>query len=256
MPDTSPDFETQLKLLRAQVARLITENLALRQQLDQLTRQKGEMPVKAIAEAALRSVVAAEDAMSRATSDGRRYTIPTLEASLRGIVVAQEGTIVLRVASPEQSVPASMLGTVRVTVAQVPGAIQPVPADVVAPAGGLVNALERAQAMFAGWAGRGATAAGDVVTAVTQLLGTGPAWDVKDLKAGLESMIDAATRLATSVTGRVPKRDVDACLATTRELREIVRSSEPATLPSREYVEHLATGVDRLVEACAALAPR
>ncbi len=255
MPDRLSDAETELKLLRAQVGRLITENLALRQQLDQLTRQKSEMPVKAIAEAALRSMVAAEETMRRTVPDGRRYTIPTLDASLRGIVVAQEGAIGLRVASPEQSLPASMLGTVRVTVAQVPGAIQPVPADVAAPAAGLVNALERAQRMFAGWAGRGATAAGDVLTAVTQLLGTGPDWEVKDLKAGLESMIDAATRLAESVTGRVPKRAVDACLETTRELRAIGRSSDAAP-PSSSYLERLAAGVDRLVEAYASLAPR
>jgi hypothetical protein len=252
MPDRLSDAETELKLLRAQIGRLITENLALRQQVDQLIRQKAEMPVQAIAEAAMRSVMAAEDAMAREASGDRRYTIPEIEASIRGVVVAREGAIALRVPSPEQPVSPAILGSVHVTVAQVPPPIGSVPRDVIAPTRALESALERAQALFAGWAGRrGATGAEEVVAAVTQVLGTVPEWKLDDLRTGLESVIDAAAALAEKMAGRAPRRVVDACLAASRELREVLRSVQ--TL-SREDMDKLAAGVDRLVETFAALA--
>lgn len=117
--------ERQLKLLRDQVALLISRNLELQRQVEELQREKAEMAVEAVAAGLVRALNAAEAAMAAEAPEGRRYMIPELQVMLRGFLVPRDQTVVLRLPRPEQSIAANQLGSIQMTVTQVPPLVEP-----------------------------------------------------------------------------------------------------------------------------------
>ena len=106
--------------LREQIARLITENLRLREQLREAERERNEVAVPAVAAALVRSIRAAEEAMSAESSGGITYSIPELEITLRGYVSAREETVLLQLPRAESSIPPEHLGSIRMKTSSIP----------------------------------------------------------------------------------------------------------------------------------------
>src|SRR5438034_1267017 len=212
MSNDSIDTETQIRLFREQIAQLISENLDLNRQLEDLKQQRADIPVESIAAAAIRSVRSAERTIAEQVPEGNRYIMPQLQTSLRGFVLQSAGALALRLPFPEHAVPSDLLGTLDMTIAQVPPAMPALPPGVFAPTTPLVAALENAQNMFARWKlRRGAIASRRFVDGVTQLLSMQPFWNLNDLRFALEILADVVTSLAKSLSGHVAVKAIQAC---------------------------------------------
>jgi hypothetical protein len=126
----SDDPQALIKALRDQVARLITENLELRRQLEDLRRVKTDAPIANLAVSALNSIRSAEQTLADLAGDGPRYIISELEAEFKGVIAPQElaaqGTtstgpaLAFRVPLPEYGSAPGHLGSVRMTFEHIP----------------------------------------------------------------------------------------------------------------------------------------
>lgn len=106
--------------LQEQIARLISENLRLREQLRQAERERNEVALPALAAALVHAIRTAEEAMAAESSGAVSYSIPELEITLRGYVSAREETVMLEVPRAESGIPSEHLGSIRLRTARIP----------------------------------------------------------------------------------------------------------------------------------------
>ncbi len=189
---------SEVKLLRDEIARLLTVNIDLRRQLEDLRRERSETPVESLAAAVAQSLRAAQAALvADAGEAAPHYTISDIDATFRGIVVGTPTSLALRLPMPEYGVLPGHLGSIRMALAAAPPpAGSPAPTVKVppSPATRMAAALDSLQTAMGSWpAGRGATAARDMVTRTTQLLGAGNAWDDP------ETLAESAAAIGTTL---------------------------------------------------------
>jgi len=148
------------KSVRDAAARLITDNTALRAQLDTLSRERASIPVDALAVGLAHSVRAANEIL--AATPGPRFVVSDVEAAIRVNLRTSGDAVEVVLTDPTTPVDPASVSTVSMKFAHVPPATS---------AGGLRDALERAQAELSAWP-PGDPAATGALDAVTRLLTT------------------------------------------------------------------------------------
>ena len=208
MADDVEELQRQNKLLRDQIARLLTKTVDLERQLEDVTRARAQSGVDALASALARSVRSANATLAAEAGDQPRFAVSDMEATFRGTVLASSSGVAFRLPVPEYGVLPGHLGEVRMTMATVPppAGTPPAPLPSVAaaaaatpsPEAQLTAALEQAQQMFTGWtAERGKAAASHIVARTTQLLASPQRWNrPRDLAADVKKIADALHSLA------------------------------------------------------------
>src|SRR5688572_17571108 len=140
--------DAEIKALRDQIARLISEKLEIQRQLEEIKREAVDVGVDRFAAAVIRSVRSAERQIAEQVPDAQRHVISELETSLRGFMVERSGTLAIRLPIPEHAAPPDLMGSVRMTISQVPVLSVKPESRVLVPAE-VLETLERTQASFA-----------------------------------------------------------------------------------------------------------
>lgn len=181
--------DTEVKVLRDQIARLITQNLELKRQLEELRREQADATMADIAAAAVHAVRAAEQAIAAASPDGNRYIISELQTTLRGYIAPRADQFVLRLPTAQQAIPPGYLGSLHLTLGQTPTLSTPAAPSLTQ---ALVNALETAQAIFSNWEQTpDAPAAQAVIAQLTHLLALHPNWEGNEFSRAIHALADA-----------------------------------------------------------------
>ncbi len=115
------DPDDPLQPWRDLVARLISQNIELQRQLEELRRAKADSPVEALAASALRSIQTGEAALAEESQGGRRFVIAEMQTTWRGIVQRQGDGLALRLPLPEHAATPGHLGSLGMTFTRVPG---------------------------------------------------------------------------------------------------------------------------------------
>lgn len=118
---TNGERSIGLTPLRDQLARSLSRNLELRQQIEELEREKTGIPIEAATAALVRAMRSGEEAAVEA-SGARRYAISSLQATLRGVLIFEDGEWVLQPPRPEQLLPPEQMGSIDITLARLPEA--------------------------------------------------------------------------------------------------------------------------------------
>jgi hypothetical protein len=159
------DDREQLRLLRGQIAELLSENVALQQQVAELEREKAEMGVDSLTAALVRAVRLAEEAIAIEAIPGQQYVISQFEAALNGVINVRDGNVVINLPQPNQILDANKLGRMQINLARTPAALGSNSVET------LRRTLEEAQAIFSGWSRKeGATRVQDLLTRTSYLL--------------------------------------------------------------------------------------
>lgn len=206
MSDNQPDdIELQLKLLRNQVARLVTQNLELKRQLEDLRRARTDASVESLATSTIQSLRQAEDQINASAQDGRRYAITDFQASYKGMLVPHEGTLDFRVPIPEYGAAAGHLSSVQMTFSRLPVLPgQQVDGSI------LFSRLERIQADFLAWERReGSSEASEVVAQVTYLISLSPQWTSPEFRKGLLAFAETLVRFSKTIQPVFPPQVVE-----------------------------------------------
>lgn len=241
-PDPVINPEAQIKLLRDQIARLISRNLELQRQLDDLKRDRADLAIDEIAAAAVRSVRSAELALAEETGEGRRYTVSQLQTTLRGFLVQPGDRLALRLPLPENSVPPDHLGSLQMTFSQVPTAPPPDAEEA------LVATLEDAQAAFANWHREpGAAHARDVTARLTHLLSIRRQWGQESFVRAVHALADGALGFAHALgQGEIP-RTLQRYQAAAQRVSDVAKSLLEARRAVPKDMARMAAAVARLV---------
>lgn len=118
--DELESFPSTVRKLREQVARLTSQNLALRKRVQELEAEKNEAGVEEVVQAVARSLRLAELAMAEASLGQQRYAISEIETTLRTFVAPRTEGLLLRLPDPEQNVQPGQLSSVQFTLVQAP----------------------------------------------------------------------------------------------------------------------------------------
>jgi hypothetical protein len=164
----------EVQRLRDEVARLVTKNIALEEELRALRATVAEIGLGEVGRSTAASLSRANAALAAEAPPGSpRWTVAEMSAEVRGVLTARGEEIALRVPLAEQPVPAEQLGAVRLTLRQSPRAATTpsvAPSDI-----SLRDAVARLQATAGRWpAGRGTAAAQRIVEQATMVLGLSP----------------------------------------------------------------------------------
>jgi hypothetical protein len=203
MPDDVPGTEKQL---RDALARLMTRNLELVREVEDLKRERSQTAVESIASAVAQSVRSANAAFAAEAEGGPRYTVSEIDATFRGTVLASPAGVALRMPIPEYGVLPGHLGSVRLTIAAVPPpvgesmTVAPPPS----PAVRLTTALEDLQtSLNRRTARQGAAAAKDGMAHATELLASSAQWgDVETLASAAQGIATALRQMVKTVPAR------------------------------------------------------
>ncbi len=250
MSDQTPDELRRLvQELRNQVAKLITENLELSRQLEDLHRAKTDATVDALALSAISSVRTAEQAFADLSTDGTRYVVSELQTRYQGVILPQGEKLAFRVPLPEYGSAPGHLGSVQMTFKHAPppaaAQVQPPPPD------RLRAALERAQSLFMGWPRRaGAAPAAKIADLITRLLGGEPL-EPGALLQQINLLSGLLTAFARGIQAEPPASAVEALQAAARQLAALIRGIDPAAGLSEQDLAALAAAIEQVNESLA-----
>ncbi len=253
MSDQDPnELKRQIQELREQVARLITDNLELGRQLEDLRRAKTDAGVDVLAAGAINSIRQAEQAFAELSPDGPRYVISELQTRYQGVIVPQSGGLAFRVPLPEYGSAPGHLGSVQMTFGHVtPPAGTP---SAPAPAAGrarLAAALEQTQSLLINWPRRsGAPAAGKIVDRLTPLLGGGSR-EPSALLDEVKQIIDLLAGFIEDIRLEKPPSAVSACRAALKQLSAIVARLDPGAVTDAD-IANLSAAVEQLNQSLSA----
>jgi len=243
------DPQNRIKLLRDQVARLISRNLELERQLEDLKRAKADTGIESLAGTVVRSVQSAQQAMADETPGGLRYVVSELETTFRGILLQVEDRLVLRLPLPENGVRPGHLSTLRMSLAQVPQSVLPEAASK------LSTALERAQLLFSGWTRRaGAKIAGELQVLLTCLLATPKPWEGEGFVRNMQGLAATIDRLSITLTRKKPPRVRQGVRGPTGAFLEMTKRLRQEQALQAEDAENLAASLEGLVRRLSAMA--
>lgn len=233
--------EVEVRLLRAQVERLTNRNLDLQRQVEELARQKAEMTVEEIVAGLQRTIRAAEEAMAEEAAEGRRYVIPELQVTLRGVFSYSDKGLVFGLARPEQTVPAAQLGNAQLTVTEVPSVTSP--KLILA----LREALEKMQVAFSEWGKElGATEAKDMVSRASHLLTFVSRCGEEEFLRATLGLAEAMHRFGEAAAKELPPDRLAAYQAAAERLTTLTLKLTEAGRASPTDMERFADALDGL----------
>jgi hypothetical protein len=245
--------DREIKLLKDQIARLISKNLEIKHQLEELRREKAEIPMESLAVLTVRSAHAAEDAIAQESPDGKGYVVSHLETMLRGFFVQRGEQLALRLPYPERAAPSEDLSALKMTFAKIPPPANTPATRAPSPAENLVGALERAQASLgARQVGYDAHEPLQVLVHVTRLLDMYPRWVGDEFTDELQRLAEAAMEFETA---QVPTASLENYGAAARQLRDHVRSVAQSRLVTPKDMETLGLLVDHIAQSYKAVTP-
>jgi cell division septum initiation protein DivIVA len=245
---TRRESEAQLKVLRDQIARLVTQNLELTQKIEVLEQEKAELGVDLIARSLVQATRTAQQAIAAEAGDGGGYTIPELEVTVRGLLSRRGSDVAVRFPRPEDRIGADQLTSLRMTVVQVP------PLQLSEQVRNLADALEGAQAAFAGWDREpGSAAASETLTRLTHLLSLRERWGDEEFVASARALAEAAVRFADATARQVPRDRAESYRIAAQSLLGLTRRLSRARRASAEDLGRLAAGIQNLVRSHVAL---
>jgi hypothetical protein len=239
-----------IKPWRDLAARLLSQNLELQRQLEELRRVKTDSPVEDLAASALRSIRAAEAALAEAGEPGRRLVVSEMQTSFRGILQRQGESLALRLPLPEHAATPGHLGSLHLAFAHVPTPPLPV-TDHAAP---LAAALEKMQPAFAAWAaGPGSVAARAIVDQVTTLLSARESWGDRAFWQALQTLAEAAGKFGAGLR-QLPAEPVRAYRESARAWLELTQPLARAGSATPLEFEQLALAVGQATQSLQTLA--
>jgi hypothetical protein len=233
------DDKKQLKLLRDQVARLISRNQELQERIVSLERERAEMALPDLVSALVESMQSAEAVLAAEMPD-RRYTIPQFHAALRGFITRQGDTLAFRLPAADEAGRSDQMGSLQLTLGRIPATAtdQNVKA--------LRAALETAQSEFSGWNRRyGAAAANDVVERSTHLFAISGSWGEKEFVRAAEELAASLGRFAQALAGRVPEDRLQMFMAAVSGFEGVVKGAVSRGQATREEVGRIADTLNR-----------
>ena len=252
MPDDVPETEKQL---RDALARLMTRNLELVREVEDLKRERSQTSVESIASAVAQSVRSANAAFAADAEGGARYTVSEIDATFRGTVLASPTGVALRMPIPEHGVLPGHLGSVRLTIAAVPPpvgeslTVAPPPSPTVR----LTAALEDLQTRLTRRTARqGAAAAKDGVAHATRLLALSAQWtDAETLASGAEGIATALRQMAKAVPARARAAltGPDAYRDAAKRLSDIAKSLRLHKVAPADVITDLAGAIEQAARA-------
>jgi hypothetical protein len=252
MPDDVAGTEKQL---RDAIARLMTRNLELAREVEDLKRERSQTPVESIASAVTQSVRSAEAALAAEAGSGARYTVSEIDATFRGTVLASPAGVALRMPIPEYGVLPGHLGSVRLTIAAVPPPVSKstTVAPPSTPAVRLTAALEDLQARLNRRSVRhGAAAAKDGVAHATGLLAASAQWgDAETLASGAEGLATALRQMvkAAPTRDRAALSGAEVYRDAAKQLSDIARSLRLNKVTPADAIADLAGAIEHAVRA-------
>lgn len=174
MPRTDTDNPEQVvKTLRDQLARLISQNLELRQRVENLEQEKADVAIKQIAASLAHSLQEAQEVIGAEDQGQHTYVISQMHTNLRGFITAgAQGDLVLTLARPEQLVQPESLASLFVNISRAPtlsseGTFR-----------SLAEALQDVQSVVDLWSREfSSMEAQEIVAYLTRLLGTSTHWN-------------------------------------------------------------------------------
>lgn len=259
MSDQDPGgLKRQIKELRDQVARLISENLELERQLEDLRRAKTDAGVDELAVSAINSVRQAEAAFAELSTDGSRYVISELQTRYQGVIVPQGERLAFRVPLPEYGSAPGHLGMVQMTFNHMPppAGTPPSPA-LVAPTiarSHLSAALEQTQLTLINWPRRsGERIAGKMVDLLTHLLG-GALDEPSTLMEDVSQLRELLAAFSDAIRLEKPSETVRAYRTALKKLNTTLAGLNPAAGVVDEEMPNLAAAVEQLNQSLAAFA--
>jgi hypothetical protein len=246
------DLARQVRLLRGQLARLLSRNLELERQIEDLRREKDEadgakLALDAASTSIIRSIRLAELAMTAESPQDRRYVVADVEVLFRALFRLEDNRLRLSLPRAELPVPAEYLSNIHMTLA-------PIPATADTSATELWQALEQAQTVFLRWPHRaGSVAARQAVTLATQLLASWPMWEGQGFGQAMLAFASAADKFGKTL-GRTRQKAQRLSYSTAAgRLLEQARALSQARRPTAGNLSQLATAVRELIEQCQAL---
>ncbi|MBM3679004.1 MAG: hypothetical protein FJW96_14175, partial [Actinobacteria bacterium] len=118
--------EDEIKRLRDEIARLLTANIALREQIGALRAGAAETRLSDLCRSVAASIARANDTLAADAPVGApRRTVVSVESQIRGVLAPRAGELAFCVPLPEQPVPADQLGSVHIAFGHVPRAGRP-----------------------------------------------------------------------------------------------------------------------------------
>lgn len=266
MSDQDPGgLKRQIKELRDQVARLISENLELERQLEDLRRAKTDASVDELAASAINSVRQAEEAFAELSTDGSRYVISELQTRYQGVIVPQGERLAFRVPLPEYGSAPGHLGMVQMTFNHMPPPAgtssspagtpsSPAPVAPTIARSHLRAALEQTQLTLINWPRRsGERIAGKMVDVLTHLLG-GALDEPSALVEDVNQLRELLAAFSDAIRLEKPPEAVRAYRAALKQLNTVLARLDPATGVVDEEIANLAAAVEQLNQSLAALA--
>ena len=257
MSDQDPGgLKRQIKELRDEVARLISENLELERQLEDLRRAKTDASVDALAASAINSIRQAEEAFAELSTDGSRYVISELQTRYQGVIVPQGEHLGFRVPLPEYGSAPGHLGMVQMTFNHTPppasAPSSPAPPTPTITRNRLSAALEQTQLSLINWPRQsGVRIAGKMVDLLTHLLGgalndpTALVEDVRQLRELLAAFSDA-------IRLEKPPEAMRAFRTALKQLNTSLAGLDPAAGVVDEKIAGLAASVEQLNQSLSA----
>lgn len=242
------DPQRTIQQLRTQVARLLSQNLELKRQIEDLRRAQAGLSVENVALSLVESVRAANTALAAAAQDETRFAVAQLDTTIRAGLVVEAERLALVLPRPELPLPLEYLGSVRLSLAQLPVTVE-APSHPAVPA--LVAALEYAQAAFSAWRRRpGQASARTLADLTTRLLSSPLTPDATTFAPDIQAMATAAESfrkaIARSFTERA-RRALDEAVASL-----VALAGPPRAAPGRD-LDALADALRRLAQQVEAL---
>ena len=257
MSDQDPGgLKRQIKELRDQVARLISENLELERQLEDLRRAKTDASVEALAAGAINSLRQAEEAFAELSTDGSRYVISELQTRYQGVIVPQGDRLAFRVPLPEYGSAPGHLGMVQMTFNHTPPPAgtpsSPAPPSPTIERNRLSAALEQTQLSLINWSRpSGARIAEKMVDLLTHLLGSALN-DPSALVEDANQLRELLAAFSDAIRPEKPPEAVRAYRTALKQLNTTMAGLDPAAGVMDEKVAGLAAAVEQLNHSLAA----
>jgi hypothetical protein len=202
-----PDLREQVRLLRAQVGRLVARNLELERQVEDLRRERDTaeqlgLPIDELAGGVVRAIRLAEEAMAAEAPPDRRYIVADLETSLRTLLRLEANRLLVSLPRHAAPIAPEHYSTVTMRLAPLPppAAAPERPATVA-----LATHLESLQEAFLDWKPRtGATAARTPLDSLTRLLAARPTWESASVAGEAQALGAALAAFGKTATRRLP----------------------------------------------------
>jgi len=216
----------EVQRLRDEIARLLTDNIALQEEVRALRSTLAETGLSELGRSTAASLARANAALADEALPGSpRWTVAEMSAEVRGVLTARGEELAFRVPLPERPLAADQLGAVRLTLRQSPRAaaiaVSPtvVPSDI-----SLRDAVAGLQSTAERWpSGRGTAAAQRIVEHATMLLGLPP-----DRLDEMIPIMAELTRTATALAQQAGEGRLKPHLGPYRQALERLRAANTA----------------------------